>query len=63
MQALKRLVEEAWGQWREWDEGWRSAGVGQRKRVFEVEAEFVEGEEVFRESMGGRYIARRSYDI
>lgn len=39
------------------------AGVGQRKRVFEVEAEFVEGEEVFRESMGGRYIARRSYDI
>lgn len=33
------------------------------ERVFEVEAEFVEGEEVFRESMGDRYIARRSYDI
>lgn len=39
------------------------AGVDQRKRVFEVEAEFAEGEEVFRESMGDRYIARQSYDI
>lgn len=61
-QMLKHLVD-AWGHLKEWDEGWRLAGVDQQRRVFGVEMESVEDEEVFRESMGDRYIAPRSYDI
>lgn len=62
MQMLKHLVD-AWGHCQEWDEGWRLAEVDQQRRVFGVAMEFVEDEEVFRESMDDRYIAPRSYDI